>query len=264
MYCAECRTQLPETAKFCLECGHQREVPGAEAVTATATTPESPQPAPHGRAVDPTRDLFGRPLAASETPMFEKSRASAGSTSATLTAMVQAADREAADRRAAAQPLRASGTVGSLTQSRTTPFASPAPRRTVSLMPGSLVIAAAVLVIIGSLRPWVSIVAPFVGSITVSGTKGDGKITLVCGVTATVLLAFLVTSRQDSVLLGIGATIALGIAALVGINAWQNLGANIADVSDEEFAVLARVGWGLQALTVGAVVGTVLSIDQAV
>ena len=263
MYCAECGTQLPETAKFCLECGHKREAAITETSTLTATALE-PQLLPHGRAVDPTRDLFGRPLAANETPMLEKSDASAGGTSSGQSPMAQAAEREAAERRATVQRIRAAGPVGTLNQSRTPPFALSPPQRTVSLTPGYLAIAASLLVIVGSLGPWVSIVAPFVGSLTVSGSEGDGKITLVCGITATVLLAFLVTSRQDGVWLGIGAAIALGIAALVGINAWQNLGANIADVSDEELAVLARVGWGLQAMTVGAAVGAVLSIAQAV
>jgi hypothetical protein len=41
-----------------------------------------------------------------------------------------------------------------------------------------LVLGGAVAVLLGSLLPWAEVTAPFVGTITVSGTDGDGLLTL--------------------------------------------------------------------------------------
>jgi len=78
------------------------------------------------------------------------------------------------------------------------------------------------------------------------------------------VLAFLVTSNQTSMWMGLLAAVALGIAAAVGIHDWQNVGDKIAKTTDEDFDVFVRVGWGLQAMTVGAIVGAIFSLLQAV
>lgn len=226
MFCAECGTRLPETAKFCLECGHRRESRTVDTVVAPVADPV-PSVTSDGRAMDPTRDVWGRPLATTDAAMSEKSRV-----------LVR-------------HP--------SVPRANVVPPAASSRRTTISLTPGHLAIASAVLVIVGSLGPWVSLVAPFVGSLSVSGTEGDGKITLGCGIAAAVMLAFLVTSNQSGVWLGLFAGIALGIAAVVGIVDWGNVGDEIS-TSDQEFQGLASVGWGLKVMTVGAIVGAILSI----
>lgn len=232
MYCAECGTKLPATAMFCLECGHERE--------GLASTPEPVVPPPavtsDGHPVDPTRDVWGRPVASSDDAACKRSPATA---------------QRVLPRAARAEPY-----VAPLNRRQSI-------RGEVSSTPGLLAIAAAALVIVGSLGPWVSIVAPFVGSLSVSGTDGDGKLSLVCGLAATVLLAFLVTSNRSSVWLGVLAAVVLGIAGAIGVYDWQNIGA-AAGVADDDIALLARVGWGLKAMTLGAIAGTVLSITQAI
>ena len=199
MFCAECGTRLPETAKFCLECGHRREV-----VVATPTSPAasvSPAPATvDGWATDPARNVWLQPRVGSEEPISEKSSAAVQAGASTRRSSIEwETEREAADRRAASQRLRTTTPIGSLSRPTITFSGVSSRQRPISLTSGYLAIAAAVLVIVGSLGPWVSVVAPFGGSLSVSGTNGDGKITLCCGLLATVLLAFLVTSHRDGV-----------------------------------------------------------------
>lgn len=262
MFCAECGTHLPNTAKFCLECGHRRESPAAETTT-TAVSDQAPQVTADGRPIDPTRDVWGRSLAASDEAISEKSRTSISRTIAPSSDVERRTEREAADRRAAVQRLRNTGPIGSLNTPRSSPSVGPTTQTTISLTPGYLAVASPALVIIGSLGPWVSATLPFVGAFSVSGTDGDGKITLSCGIAAAVMLAFLVTSNQSGVWLGLLAGIALGIAALIGIVDWGNVGDEIS-ASDQEFGGLVRVGWGLQVMTLSAIVGAVLALVQAV
>lgn len=128
---------------------------------------------------------------------------------------------------------------------------------------GVLAIGAATLVAIGSLGPWVSGQAAFVGSFEVSGMEGDGKITLVGGLAAVVLLAFLLTSSPDSSWLGIVSAIALAICAVIGIVDWQDVSDRVASV-DADTPLVARVGWGLQVVTIGGVAGAVLAVVQTI
>lgn len=262
MFCAECGTQLPENAEFCLDCGNRREVVGA--------TPTSPAAGVSlatvtgdGWAVDPTRNVWLQPIEVSEEPISEKSRATAAARGSTTRSEIDRhTHSEAATHRAAAVRLRNSGSSGALSQPLSSNSIWSAPR-TISLTPGYLGIAAAVLVIVGSLGPWVTATLPFVGAFTVSGTDGDGKATLCCGILAGALIAFLVTSNQSGVWLGIIAGIGLGIAAVVGIVDWGNISDEISS-SDQDLEGLVRVGWGLQVMTISAIVGAVLSIVQAV
>jgi hypothetical protein len=57
----------------------------------------------------------------------------------------------------------------------------PGVETTAERLAGWAAIGGGALVAIGSLMPWLSITAPFVGTISKNGTDGDGKITLVVG-----------------------------------------------------------------------------------
>lgn len=254
MYCAECGTALPESAKFCLECGHKREA--ALAAPEPAITPSAHNV--DGRPIDSTRDVWGKPLSLANESFSEEGQAMAGRVDELIGNPSPFWD---AVRRANAEAM-ASSRAALPSHLRFAPVVANLEPREVSLTPGYLAIAAAVLVIVGSLGPWVSMVAPYFGSLTMSGTDGDGKLSLGCGLAASVLLGFLVTSHRSGVWLGLLAAIAFGIAAAIGIYDWQNLSEAVG--ADDEVAVFARVGWGLQAMTLGAITGTILSITQAV
>ena len=115
----------------------------------------------------------------------------------------------------------------------------------------------AVMVVVGSLLPWVKATAPFVGTIEVAGTDGDGKITLVLGA---VMALGLIRSAGWRVVATLAAVVAAGIALY-----------DISDASDAideaervgEGMVAASVGIGLYVVLAGAVVGFVGAVRAA-
>lgn len=258
MNCAKCGTYLPETAKFCLECNHRRGTDSAGDID------DVPTPTTHEALTIPVDP----PTSTSNQPRPGKSRAP-GSTRANLISesspLWAAIDRSTERSRQSNQQSTAISPIQEDTPKWTYQVTSKSSSpTTIPLTSGYVAIAAALLVVIGSLGPWISITAPFVGSLSINGTDGDGKISLCCGVIAMAVLAFLVTSNQTSMWMGLLAAVALGIAAAVGIHDWQNVGDKIAKTTDEDFDVFVRVGWGLQAMTVGAIVGAIFSLLQAV
>jgi hypothetical protein len=103
------------------------------------------------------------------------------------------------------------------------------------------------LIFVGSLGPWAQVVSIF-GTASVSGTTGDGKLTLV--VAALVLAGFL---SSVWVLRWVGAGLGLAIGAY---DAW-NASSKFSDVNESGVAH-ASVGWGLW-LVIGASVGALLA-----
>jgi hypothetical protein len=99
----------------------------------------------------------------------------------------------------------------------------------------------AALMAIGSIGPWAS-----VGLFSVSGTEGDGAVTLV-GAILVLLLAALSIAQPRNWKFVVAGLLSLGIA-IVGTVDWWDLNRLIAD---EEFGSLFRVevGWGLVLMT---------------
>lgn len=107
----------------------------------------------------------------------------------------------------------------------------------------------AALVCVGSIGPWASLLF-----ISVSGTKGDGQITLVLGLAALILVAvYALTSRRPRpawpliliVLAGLG-------AGGTGAYDWANLQRAISDAESEDniFSATISVEWGLVLMTI--------------
>lgn len=107
-------------------------------------------------------------------------------------------------------------------------------------------------VIAGSLGPWAEIVME-----TIHGVSGDGQLTLFLGVFAAafILLEFLRHKGSRGRYLCV--TFAFFLAGLIGLNAWLSVGSTIA-----QSELNARVGWGLQLMTVAAFVGGAVAYLQ--
>lgn len=106
--------------------------------------------------------------------------------------------------------------------------------------------------IVGSLGPWVSF-----GLGSVSGTSGDGKLTLVIGIVAGLLLIplFSGTFRRG---LAIVAGLILGGAAIIGIYDWSHISALTGDEMTTFFNI--GIGWGLQMTVLSAILGVIVCI----
>jgi hypothetical protein len=138
-------------------------------------------------------------------------------------------------------------------ESPTTPPATGAGRSlgSTKLLPG-LVIGAGALLILGSLLPWATVSSRF-GSISVDGTSGDGKITLILGVVALAMGVVLLQRKIST-----GWLVGTGVVFLAA------LGITIKDASDVSSVpnpvaelVGVHVGFGLWLGMIASIVGAV-------
>jgi hypothetical protein len=112
-------------------------------------------------------------------------------------------------------------------------------------------IASGAAVVVGSLMPWISVATAF-GSVSVSGTEGDGVITLGAGIVAAVLSAL----RRR-----LAALIVFALTALVAGYDVVTVSQQAEDVTTDY--VRASVGWGLWLTLAGAVAGFILAWASA-
>jgi hypothetical protein len=107
----------------------------------------------------------------------------------------------------------------------------------------------ALLVCIGSMGPWATVLF-----ITVGGLNGDGQFTLVLGLAALVFLAVYVRStRRPRPAWPVALIVLAGLAAgLAGAYDWSNLHRAASDAENEDniFSATISVGWGLVVMTV--------------
>jgi hypothetical protein len=134
-----------------------------------------------------------------------------------------------------------------------------------NVIAGFLALGAAVLVIVGSFGPWVT-VSVFMGTIEANGMDGDGKITLWCGIGAAVLLAVYLFSEAHPTWTAFLATVVLLIAGVIGAMDWTDINDRLAFADQEDLAidVFARVGWGLQVMTIASFAGALLASIQGI
>lgn len=127
------------------------------------------------------------------------------------------------------------------------------PQTNTALALGLIACAGALLLLLGSFLPWVTVRSIF-GSFSVNGLDGDGMITAGAGALALILL-ILGTTTRTKVLFVLGA-IASGIGAAVAVYDIINVSNEISG-SGLDGAVRAEVGIGLYLCAIGGVVGLV-------
>jgi hypothetical protein len=132
-----------------------------------------------------------------------------------------------------------------------------------SQVAGLLGIACGLLVVAGSLGPWVTTRVGLGDPIAIHGSEGDGRFTVWCGIAAVIGLALLIAvpSRPG---FGVAAAGAFFLAALIGIADWTNVNNRLDELARLGSASLlkAEIGWGLPAVTLGGLAGTVLAVAQ--
>ena len=130
---------------------------------------------------------------------------------------------------------------------------------------------AAVLVIVGSMSPWVRMWAVgFVGSqvdiIYVSGMSGDGRVTLVLGILAAVLATSRLTrlgSNTWSTKVQSAGVVILVIAGLVGVFNWSELDRiSGRDLGVNYLRYGFQPGWGLILVSVSGFAGAAALVYQ--
>src|SRR4051812_9827437 len=135
------------------------------------------------------------------------------------------------------------------------PPAPPTPSTAVSALSvqAALALLGGIIMVAGSLGPWAT-----AGFISISGTQGDGKITLAAGAVA-IIFTVLMSSNTGGAL---SAAMAV-LAALVGG------GAGVVDLNHVQDTLqglrVGSVGWGLYAVIVGAAlvaIGILLSAGK--
>jgi hypothetical protein len=117
------------------------------------------------------------------------------------------------------------------------------------------------LIVVGSLGPWAKVSLGFLSQ-SVSGTNGDGIITLIAGI-GVLVFSFLAmrrpTSRVFIWFVLAGGLIALGIAVYDGFDIQR-----VADSVDSSF-VRASLGWGVVVCGIGgatAIAGVVVELER--
>jgi hypothetical protein len=110
------------------------------------------------------------------------------------------------------------------------------------------------LIVIGSLLPWVRLEESPFGPESVSGTSGDGQITIALGILALVFAA-LAFGPSARFWYAVCVMVFGGIAALVAGYDWINL-SRVASAKYSLYGGLS-VGWGLIVCAIGAVIATV-------
>jgi hypothetical protein len=109
--------------------------------------------------------------------------------------------------------------------------------------------------VVGAIMPWVTATAPFVGSVSFAGTKGDGVLTLMGG--ALIALLGLVMFGNPS---RGGAVVVLLVAIAGGgvcLYDMSNVSNAIAEAENLDVGVTAEVGSGLYVSVVAAIVAVI-------
>ena len=237
MYCWYCGTKLPGAAAYCHRCGQSQH---DSAMYDPAARPLVPDGWPWSTA--PTTDP--PPAPTSNQPV--EVPAEPEHASPPLTVVVDVAETAITELAPSAAP------------SATDQTESP------SRLPGLLGIACGVLVVAGSLGPWVTARIVPREPVTILGSEVDGQFTLWCGLAAVICLSLLVATPSRGGL-GIVAAGAFFLAALIGIADWTNFSVRIDELTRPGAAIRleAEIGWGLPTVTLGSLLGTVLAMTQA-
>ena len=110
--------------------------------------------------------------------------------------------------------------------------------------------------VVGSLLPWATISAPFIGTVNITATDGDGMLTLIAGLAVSLIGILGLTPRGVGVAGLVSLTFLVLLAAFVAFTDLGNISGLAADVSEDGFGA-ASVGIGLWLVTIATVVGGV-------
>jgi hypothetical protein len=238
MYCWYCGTKLPGAAAFCHRCGQSQ-------AEDAAFDPQAVAVAPGGWSWSTAAAKPGESLTTGADPAPLDSAPPRHDISNPTS--IREMDLPA-------------GACDPAISADTRPVVAVAPSR----IPGLLGIACGAVVVAGSFGPWFTAQLVPRGPIQFTGTDWDGGLTLGCGLAAVACLVVLVAAPRHGTL-GVVASGAFFLAALVGIAAWSDAHANLDELRRVGENVLLRweIGWGLQAVTFGGLAGTILAMAQA-
>jgi hypothetical protein len=112
--------------------------------------------------------------------------------------------------------------------------------------------------LLGSLLPWASITF-FLGTISVAGTRVDGKYTALLAIAAGILTIVSLNNRNRGPMLA--AAILLTIAAAVAVWDLADIGAHVGSLTTDEGDTVGSVdiGVGLYLCTAGSIAGAILA-----
>lgn len=114
--------------------------------------------------------------------------------------------------------------------------------------PAIVAAAAGALIVVGSIMPWATLTAPFVGQVDVRGTESDGKWTLLLGLVIGAQGLILRTSKTDD---RRGVWIALGILGLMVAGVGVVDASSISSSFESNEYVSVSVGPGVYLVAVG-------------
>ena len=137
--------------------------------------------------------------------------------------------------------------------------ASPAPGGTNG--PALGMIAGGIILAVGSLMPWLTATAAFVGTISRNGVDGggDGLVTVIAGgCVALGGVARAMRSRWSQTARALGG-LGSAVAAIVAVNDIGSVSSRVADITSGTSGVIAAVGTGLYVVLIGAAVGLLFS-----
>jgi hypothetical protein len=123
-------------------------------------------------------------------------------------------------------------------------------------------IAGGIILAVGSLMPWLTATAAFVGTVSRNGIDGggDGLVTLVAGgCVALGGVARVMRSRWSQFARGLGGLASAG-AGVVAVYDIGSVSKRVADLTSGTSGVIASVGVGLYVALIGAAVGLLFSL----
>jgi hypothetical protein len=121
----------------------------------------------------------------------------------------------------------------------------------------AILLAGAVLSVIGCFLPWLRATAPLVGTVTKSGLSGDGLVVLaIAGVAALLGIAMLATGKTGWVPALVGVALASLTLVIVAID-YSDISGRVAKLTSGPVPFAAEVGEGLYLVGFGAIVWAV-------
>jgi hypothetical protein len=123
-------------------------------------------------------------------------------------------------------------------------------------------IAGGIILAVGSLMPWLTATAAFVGTVSRNGIDGggDGLVTLIAGgCVALGGVARVMRSRWSQFARGLGG-LASAVAGVVAVYDIGSVSKRVADLTSGTSGVIASVGVGLYVALIGAAVGLLFSL----